>query len=152
MTKAAICLSCWDIVAPRGAWKVDRRWRWCECRRTATRWQDGTKGLIEITCINGSDNVRVLGLNNLFLIEGMRQKTQRTNMWWQEAHDASTSDVGEHYLFHKNRRNCWALLIRVGETSDVIYVPYDDVIREDINENYKKGNQPDGYTDREVRH
>ena len=127
MTKAALCVDCFDIVSPRRAWQVDRSWRWCECENTAVRWRDGAKGLIEVTSLHGPDGVRVLGLSNLFLERAVQDPQSRGGLMaqdWRELHDACAKHIEPHYLFHADNRACWALVVRVGESGDVTFVPY----------------------------
>lgn len=131
MTKAALCVHCTDIVSPRRSWQVDRSWRWCECEHTAVRWRDGDKGLIEVSSLRGPDGVRVLGLNNLFLQYAVADPAARGPVplglmaqEWRELHDACAKHVEPHYLFHADQRACWALVVRVGESGDVTFIPY----------------------------
>jgi hypothetical protein len=130
MTKAALCVACTDIVSPRRAWETDRRWRWCECDETGARWRDGTKGLLEVTSLRGSAGVRVIGINNLFLQAAVSLNPHspdgsRTPEQWRALHDLACEGVEPHYLFHKDRRSCWALVIRVGESGDVTFEPWE---------------------------
>lgn len=125
MTKAAVCIACMDIVSPRRAWRTDRSWRWCECDHTGVRWRDGDRGLLEVTSLHGPDGVRVLGLNNLFLLEALRTSGEG-NDGWRAWHEATCEQVEPHYLFHKDKRNCWALIVRVGASGDVTFIEYPD--------------------------
>jgi hypothetical protein len=129
VTKAALCTHCWDIVSPRRAWQTDRSWRWCECDHSGVRWRDGAKGLVEVTSLHGPDGVRVLGINNQFLEcavssnpyadDGLRSAEQ-----WRNLHELASERVEPHYLFHRDRRNCWALVVRPEESGDVSFVQY----------------------------
>ncbi|HEV8653136.1 MAG TPA: hypothetical protein VG276_28020 [Actinomycetes bacterium] len=131
MTKAAICAACWDIVSPRRAWETDRSWRWCECDHIGVRWRDGALGLLEVASLHGADGVRVLGLNNMFLEEGMRTR-DADPQGWRAWHEATCEQVEPHYLFHKDKRNCWALLVRPGESGDVFLMDYLTAKREAV--------------------
>lgn len=124
--KAAVCIDCSDILTPYHDWETNRKWRWCACGHMSTRWQDGRLGIIEVTAMHGLDHVRVLGLNNLFLFEGARLLVRHPDAWWRKLHEQSCDNehIEPHYLFNEARRNCWAVLIRVGETGDVVFVPY----------------------------
>lgn len=128
MTKAAICVHCMDIVSPHGDWRTDRSWRWCECDHMAVRWRDGTQGLLEVTAVHGPDFVRVLGINNSFLIGAIESGKTFTPEEWRLFHADSTQLVAPHYLFHKDKRDCWALLVAVGESGDVTFVPHAEVL------------------------
>lgn len=136
MTKAAICTHCWDIVSPFRDWQTNRAWRWCLCQHAACRWRDGDRGLLEVSALHGKDYVRVLGLNNSVLIASFQQLLPMNDAWWRQTHQASTELVAPSYLFHKDRRDCWALLIRVGESGDVFWIDHNKVFAE----------TPPGYT------
>jgi hypothetical protein len=129
MTKAAICSACMDIVSPHRAWQTNRAWRWCECEHVGVRWRDGTRGLLEVASLHGADGVRVLGLNNLFLAEAMRTRDADAH-GWRAWHEATCEQVEPHYLFHKDNRNCWALVVRPGESGDLFLMDYADARRE----------------------
>lgn len=132
MTKAAICTHCWDIVSPFRDWAVNRSWRWCVCEHAATRWRDGNRGLLEVSALHGPDHVRVQGLNNSFLIAAFGLPKPVTDSWWRDFHRASTDQVEPNYLFHKDRRDCWALLTRVGESGDVFWIDHNQVFAETL--------------------
>jgi hypothetical protein len=126
MTKAALCVHCSDIVSPHRYWQADRLWRWCECDSVGVRWRDGERGLLEVTALHGPEGVRVIGINNQFLVAAVQTGSTMTADEWRVLHDASTEMVDPHYLFHKERRACWALVVRVGESGDVTFVPFPD--------------------------
>jgi hypothetical protein len=144
MTKAALCVHCTDIVAPYRDWETNRLWRWCQCRHMAVRWADGARGLIEVTATHGPDYVRVLGISNLFLGMAVNNLDSngggRSDEQWRTLHDFAAGQVGPNYLFHKDRRNCWALVVRPGESGDITFVPYADV--------YAEESSPGGSVDR----
>ena len=128
MTKAALCLNCADIFSP---YRHDtERWRWCACKGAGVRWRDGERGLLEVTSVGGPDQLRVIGINNNYLAlavqDGPGRGSGQPGSWWREAHEASTELVEPHYLFHKDKRACWALVVAVGESGDVFFVPYPD--------------------------
>jgi hypothetical protein len=131
MTKAVICVHCSDIVSPRRDWQADRSWRWCECDHAGVRWRDGARGLLEVTAVHGPDYVRVLGINNLFLQAAVSANPYstdggRTFEQWRALHDLACDRVETNYLFHRGKRNCWALVVRVGESGDVTFIDYAD--------------------------
>lgn len=133
MTKAAICTACSDIVGPYRAWQTDRRWRWCQGRHMGVRWIDGDRGIIEVTAAAGPQGVRVLGLNNMFLeaAVGGRETPPQDAQGWRDLHRACATQVGSNYLFHITRRACWAVVARVGESSDIVYVEWLDASAND---------------------
>ncbi len=134
--KAALCVRCADLVAPHRDWETNRAWRWCGCGATGCRWRDGTTGVVEITSTTGPDEVRVLGLNNQFLQMAVRGNP--LTGWvagdagdWRTLHHVTTNDVHPRYLFHRTQRDCWALLLQVGDTGDVVFVDYTPTMRTD---------------------
>lgn len=129
MTKAALCISCADLVSPYRDWDRDRRWRWCQCDEVGVRWRDGARGLLEVTALHGSDYLRVLGINNAFLQLAVWKYPDsptgsRTAEQWRNLHDLTCTEIDPYYLFHTDNRNCWALVVRVGETGDVSFIDY----------------------------
>lgn len=123
MTKAALCMHCSDIVSPYRDWEANRSWRWCQCLHMATRWADGAQGLIEVTALHGPDHVRVIGLNNTFLTAAVVPSASAfTHEQWRQLHSESADVVAPHYLFHKERRGCWALVVAVGQSGDITFV------------------------------
>lgn len=123
MTKAAICVHCSDILAPLRNWETDRSWRWCQCDHSGVRWADGARGLIEVTSMHGPDHVRVLGINNDFLGLAVGARLADAAAW-RALHKLTCTEVGSNYLFHEANRNCWALIVRPGESGDVTFVDW----------------------------
>lgn len=123
MTKAALCIMCSDILAPYRDWTQDRRWRWCQCGDTGVRWRDGLRGLIEVSARYGQDYARVIGISNMFLERAVARQMPG-GAWWRQLHEQCAEEVSPHYLFSKENRNCWALVVRVGESGDVTFVDY----------------------------
>jgi hypothetical protein len=122
VTKAVLCMHCSDLVSPYRDWQTDRRWRWCQCEHAAVRWVDGARGLLEITAVHGPEHVRVLGLNNTFLVAAVAGA--RTGVQWRDLHERTCAAAGPGYLFSMENRDCWALVVAVGESGDVTFVPY----------------------------
>jgi hypothetical protein len=137
MTKAALCITCADIVSPYrddGGLIVGGGldgWRFCQCQEMGVRWRDGKRGLIEVTALHGPEAVRVIGLNNMFLGLACQPTgdgvTPRTAEQWRNLHALCCEKVEPHYLFHADNRACWALVVRVGESGDVFFIPRDAV-------------------------
>jgi hypothetical protein len=133
MTKAALCVHCSDIVSPHRDWQNDRAWRWCECAHMAVRWRDGAQGLIEVTALHGAGMVRVLGFNNTFLAKAVQHPPAFPEMW-RELHAVTCHDVPDNYLFHASKRDCWALIVRPGESGDVTFVPYGEAAQDSLDD------------------
>jgi hypothetical protein len=133
MTKAALCTDCFDIVSPLRKWQTIRDWRWCQCDLMAVRWRDGNRGLLEVTAYHGPEHVRVLGLNNMFLEYAVLQVPRQNDGFgfadWRQLHDESVSKVEPGYLFHEDKRACWALVVQLGESGDVFFIDYDEARR-----------------------
>lgn len=125
--KAAMCLHCGQVIGPRPRWQEDREWTWCAdpCAHTAVRWRDGGKGLLEVTSFHGPDSVAVLGLHNAMV--GVLS-ARPSHGGWRNAHARVTDAPG--YLFDKSKRDCWAVLVRPGESNDVFFMPYTDAWRD----------------------
>ncbi len=141
--KVALCVHCTDFITPLNTWRTDRSWRWCQCRHTGVRWRDGARGLLEVTSLHGHDGVRVIGLNNMFLTLAVAEPPKYDGLpfeKWRELHTECSRQVEPGYLFHEDKRGCWALVVRVGESSDVTFIDYGQALAETTS--------PAGSTDR----
>lgn len=123
MTKAMVCTECSDIVAPSRHWQTSRAWRWCECGGAGVRWRDGSAGVLEVTSAAGRQGVRVLGLANSFLNAAVAEPPADAQ-GWRALHAQACGNIPPYYLFHADRRSCWALVVRPGESGDVIFIDY----------------------------
>jgi hypothetical protein len=93
------------------------------------RWADGDKGLVEVTAVDGRGHVRVIGHNNGFLTWAVERPPPDPEAW-RALHTASCGlAAGTGYLFGSDRRDCWALVVRVGESGDVTFVDYAEARR-----------------------
>jgi len=119
--KALVCTVCVDIRAldPSGAWTS------CRCGNAKARWLDPDKGTVRVKA-EDQNRVRILGLNNHYLINGSKGPTHAQMVevggqfeWWRKLHDESTNAPG--YIFDKGKRACWATLVKVGETNDITW-------------------------------
>lgn len=124
--KALLCVGCTDIVAPHRAWRTNRAWRWCECGHAAVRWRDGRAGTLEVTSADGRAGVRVLGLDNAFLNAAVADPPSDAQ-GWRDLHGRVCGNIPPYYLFHADNRACWALIVRPGESDDVIFVDHAEV-------------------------
>lgn len=105
--KALLCLSCYDI---RGL-PPDRTPATCRCGNVTARWENPLTGTVRVQARDRA-TARILGLNNRMLTSGAR-----TDEEWKVAHWAATQAPG--FVFDQAHRNCWAAILRVGETADV---------------------------------
>lgn len=124
MTKAIMCTTCGQIVGPRP--RTQEVWTWCSdpCVHSAVRWRDGAKGLLEVTSMHGPEGVVVIGLHNAFIAQ-LGAATALSDEQWRTTHRMVTDAPG--YLFDKSKRDCWAVLTRVGQSNDVFFMPYQEV-------------------------
>lgn len=123
MTKALLCVACVDVLSPWRDWQTNPSWRWCQCGLAGVRWVDGRTGLIAVTSANGQDGVRVLGLDNGFLLPGITAGFGMDEDW-RVLHQEATTSAPNQYLFNDTRRACWAVIVKVGQSGDVVWVPW----------------------------
>ena len=121
--KALLCGGGCDIKETKREWRTDRSWRWCQCGESAVRWRDGDAGLLEVTSAGGRQHVRVLGINNAYLGLAVNHPPAIA-AGWRELHHVTCAEIAPHYLFHADRRDCWALVVRPGESGDITFVEY----------------------------
>jgi len=91
------------------------RWEVCQCGQTGAKWEDPEAGRLIVACRSDRSKVRGLGLNNQLLL---RAVTLPGQAWedYREWHDIATDAPG--YVFDKAKAGCWAVVFRVGSTSD----------------------------------
>lgn len=114
--KALYCMHCGSISSP----PPDGRWRTCDCQGCAIRWRDPALGHAEVwTSLDPRKYVRVIGLNNLVLTmdaDAVQRITETENdEAWRQVHETSTELVSPDYWYHRNRRNCWAVIFIPGD-------------------------------------
>ncbi len=116
--KALVCAACMDIRAlePHGEWTT------CRCGSSSARWLDPKAGTVK--CKGSPRNVRILGLNNRYLLEAVRSPEHEDLVtaggqweWWRQLHDKAID--APNYIFDKSKRACWATVVLVGETNDI---------------------------------
>jgi hypothetical protein len=113
--KAILCGYCNDIKALSPKSPVT-----CECGNVTGWWVDSEKGIAKLSA-KAKGVVRVIGINNSFLVAGFNNVYMNGSMSDKEWRDLSeeTCKNAEGYLFHKDRRNCPLVIIKVGESSDI---------------------------------
>lgn len=119
--KALFCTICLDIRAldPEGGWTV------CRCGNLQARWLDPDKGTVKVKA-QDQNRARMIGFNNHYLI-GAAKGPAHLDMvkaggqweWWRQLHDQATHAPG--YIFDKDKRACWATIVKVGETNDITW-------------------------------
>lgn len=90
------------------------RWNVCDCGMTAAKWANPHTGQLVVAARDLS-KVRGLGLNNQLLLPALTEPGQ---VWetYRDWHEAATDAPG--YVFDKARASCWAVIYRIGTTSD----------------------------------
>jgi len=124
--KVLLCTLCIDMRAldPDGSWVQ------CRCGNSGARWLDPEKGSVRCRAKDRS-KLRIVGLNNKFLVEGCRGPTYEDLKvtdrwtWWRKLHDAATKAEG--FIFDKDKRACWAAIIKVGDTTDINWEPESEI-------------------------
>ena len=91
------------------------RWEVCQCGNTGARWEDPEAGKLIVAARTGREKVFGFGLNNQLML---RAVTSGGQMWedYREWHDLATDAPG--YVFDKAKAGCWAVVFRIGSTSD----------------------------------
>lgn len=121
--KILYCLICHTIVSP---FPDPDRVRFCDCGQSSVRWIDPYAGKLEVKSV-ALDKIRVIGLDNRMLRaaqlgppDGSGQRPDK-NKWWRDMHGQTTSDA-HGYLFSDKLRDCWAIIIKQGESGDITWV------------------------------
>ncbi len=100
------------------------QWTACQCGNVRARWLDPHAGTVAVAA-RDRESVRLLGLNNHLLMPALQASRWRDEghprgqSWdeFRELHDRAT-DAPNH-VFDKSRAGCWAVIVRIGATSDV---------------------------------
>lgn len=122
--KALACGYCGDIRALGHGEGGLRGWVSCGCGMTQARWVDPYRGTAEFKVPPLPTPFRcfLLGLNNHVLEPALRGELGM-HQDFREAHERAT-DAPNH-VFDKSRAGCWAVVARVGTTSDVTWAAPD---------------------------
>lgn len=117
--KLLYCMECTTIISPQ---PTANRVRFCDCGQASIRWIDPHSGTLEVKALNLSA-VRVIGLNNNMLRAAAigPEEGHSTDDWWRRVHDGLAAEA-DGYLFNQELRNCWAVIVAQGETSDITWV------------------------------
>jgi hypothetical protein len=125
-------VACTDVVTPYE--QPSRGWRSCQCGDARVRWRDPHAGVVELSSTRGPDGVRALGLANNFLAQAVHGQPygepadagagepDTVDEEWRLLHDDACERVPRNTLFHEFKRACWSVVIRVGETGDVLFI------------------------------
>jgi len=111
-----------------------RGWRRCQCGDARVRWRNPDAGVLEVSSLRGPDGVRALGMANNFLSTAMYSQPygdpanpeagepDGVDEEWRLLHDEACEQVPRNTLFHETKRSCWSVVIRAGETGDVLFI------------------------------
>lgn len=121
--KVLYCLTCTTIISP---FPSPDRVRFCDCGQACVRWIDPYTGKLEVKAVD-LEKVRVIGLANTMLEaatlgppDGSGYRPDK-NFWWRGQHRVTTENT-TGYLFSQELRNCWAIIIKEGESGDITWI------------------------------
>ena len=113
--KILMCARCF------GFHSFSTEWRFCECRNMAAKWIDPNAGTVHVLGRN-KNRTFIIGMNNRFLSGAiLSDPALRNDEAARELHNIATDAKG--FLFDKSIRNCWAVVIRPGQTNDIYWHP-----------------------------
>jgi len=92
----------------------------------AARWDKPDNGTV-LVLAQIPELAFIVGMHNGFLTSAIKNGAGRSSEDWQKAHSLVTKSPG--YIFDSNSRNCWATILRVGETSDVDWHPAQEKVK-----------------------
>ena len=146
MTKAIICTACNQVVGPRS--NGSKQWNFCSppCMHSGVRWRDPQKGHLEVTSLHGPHGVLIIGLHNGMLHTAM---SRHTDEQWREIHTDLTKAPG--YLFDESKRACWAVALKVGDSNDVWFEPYQPAWDQYYRDIHEQDARAQGYVTEVVR-
>jgi hypothetical protein len=108
---------------------TDHPWTYCDCKQMAARWLNPDAGTVQVLAMV-PDHAFIIGMNNRFLTGAvmtiMKHSADDSN--WRGLHEEVTKAPG--YVFDASHRNCWAAVLRVGETKDVSWHPAQEKLKE----------------------
>jgi hypothetical protein len=112
--KALICFATGSVHITTFATK----WMDCGCGNARVKWLDPESGTV-VVWARKRNKVRLLGLNNHYLIPALTFKDDRDLSWeeYQELHKLAAEAPG--YLFDKEKVGCWAAVVKIGRSNDV---------------------------------
>ncbi len=112
--KALACGSCGDIQA------LQVGWRTCACGAISAHWVNPHTGTAEFKASETNKRYGfLLGLNNNLLVPALRGELAMFQDF-RAAHEQATK--APNHIFDESRASCWAVVVRVGTTSDVTWV------------------------------
>jgi hypothetical protein len=110
----------------------------CKCGNMSARWADPNTGTYRVRA-KVKQRARIIGMNNSFLHGSLnlgRETPPNTSEKWRLMHESACDAPG--YIFDKSIRNCWACIIKPGDTNDGTW--------EEDSTPYRETVERDGYT------
>lgn len=90
----------------------------CACGNMEAKWTDPQRGTVKVRA-KVMFYARIIGMNNRFLTESPHGLNLPPDEQARMRHEIATTAPG--YLFDKSNRNCWAVIIQKGDSSDVVW-------------------------------
>jgi hypothetical protein len=91
----------------------------CRCGNVRGAWIDPQRGTMKVKAL-WRDDARVIGIHNGFLQFAYSRTEPIPDHEWRAFHEIAANSA-DGYLFHKDRRDCMFLILRVGESSDTFW-------------------------------
>lgn len=91
-------------------------WTTCLCGNTKAKWLDPKAGTV-VVASRSKDKVRLLGMNNAYLIPACMNRSPLSWEAYQMLHENAIDAPG--YLFNKDKVSCWAAVVDIGRSNDV---------------------------------
>lgn len=113
--KLVVCFECSDYFSPG----IDEP-KACKCGYTCAVWDDPAAGKLRVSSRLESGHLRIVGLMNGLLLASAAPKAMSDEQW-RTTVEGMLDAPG--YLFDRSRRNCPVVMLRVGESNDVVYDP-----------------------------
>lgn len=114
--KALVCGACADVRALPSIPPYEE-WTTCRCGNVSARWVDPRAGRAEFKA-KDPGNAFVMGLHNGVFGPASQGRLAMFEDF-RAAHEAATDAPG--YVFDKSRAACWAVIFRIGHTSDTAW-------------------------------
>jgi hypothetical protein len=114
--KIMYCMACGEMRSPE---KTGKEFRECGCGNMRVKWLDPQRGRLLILAKN-LDVARVIGMNNqMFGLSA--EPSPPSDAQWREFHELMCKGA-DGYIFHAEKRNCWACVVRAGDTTDITWI------------------------------
>lgn len=98
-------------------------WTYCDCKQMAARWENPDLGTVQVLAMVPARTF-IIGMNNRFLRGAVMLSAGAhadDNRNWRALHDEAAKAPG--FVFDSSNRDCWAAIMRVGDTNDISWHP-----------------------------